>query len=107
MFSRLIRSWAKKPSREYPALRELLVIFFSSEHDDFGNTIEEIVENYRDYGMPYRQAEQEVSKLLLITDDNELAFIMQKLVDNRFRPQAWDKSWRDFLKKIQGLLLTK
>ncbi len=104
MFSRLIPGWGKKPSRQYPTVRDMLVIFFSNQHDDFGNTIEEIISSYKDHGMEYPQAAKEVSLLLLIKKDEELQKVMTELAEGQFQPEAWNQTWRSFLQKIQLLL---
>lgn len=51
MFSRLTHIWDKNPGRKYPAIQDMLTIYFSNEHDDFGNSINEIIGSYRDYSI--------------------------------------------------------
>ena len=106
MFSRLIPGRGKKPSRQYPTVRDMLVIFFSNQHDDFGNTIEEIINSYKDHGMEYRQAAKEVNLLLLIQNDVELQKVMTELAEGHFQPEAWNQTWRSFLEKTQLFLST-
>lgn len=105
MFSRLTHIWDKKPGRKYPVMKDMLTIYFSNEHDDFGNSINEIIDRYRDYSISsIEDAKLEISSLLEIEDEEALSSIMKKIANDRFHPEPWGETWRSFLEKILFLL---
>lgn len=95
---------AKKPVKKFPALRDMLVIFFSGQHDDFGTSLEEIMKSYIDYDVASEQVEKEIAALLQIEDDSQFNLIMTRLAEDQFRPKVWGETWRSFLIKVQLLL---
>ncbi|HGR4960405.1 contact-dependent growth inhibition system immunity protein [Klebsiella sp. 141153] len=83
----------------------MLTIYFSNEHDDFGNSINEIIDRYRDYSISsIEDAKLEISSLLEIEDEEALSSIMKKIANDRFHPEPWGETWRSFLEKILFLL---
>lgn len=101
MFSRLTHIWGKNTANKYPIIRDMLTIYFNGEHDDFGDTIDEIVDSYFDYNTFSRiDAENEIATLLKIEDEKELNALMEKIADNRFHPAPWGETWRSFLEKV-------
>ena len=104
MFSRPIPGWGKKTEKKYPALAGMLRVFLSCHHDDFGTSIEEILQNYIDYQMPVTDAMNEINRLLLIEKDNELSTIMVAIAGDEFRPGPWGETWRSFLNKALIIL---
>lgn len=104
MFSRLTRLWAKNPASKYPAMQDMLRVFLSNHHDDFGTTIEEMMANYINYDMPIQEVQKEISALLQIEDDNGLSSIMSEIAEDHFHPEHWGETWRSFLKKTQTTL---
>ncbi len=82
-------------------MREMLTIYFIVEHNDFGETIEEISGNYFDYNVMSRlAAKAEIAALLKIEDDEKLRSVMEKISDDRFAPEPWGETWRSFLKEV-------
>lgn len=105
MFSRLTHIWDKNPGRKYPAIQDMLTIYFSNEHDDFGNSINEIIGSYRDYSISsIENAKLEISSLLETEDEEVLTSIMEKIANDRFHPEPWGETWRSFLEKTLFLL---
>lgn len=104
MLSRLIRGWGKKKPKDYPAVKGMLRVFLSSRHDDFGNSIKEILESYMDYRMPVTDAWSEINSLLLIEDDNELNDLLTEMAGNEFCPEFWGETWRSFLHRVVNIL---
>ncbi|WP_144812264.1 MULTISPECIES: contact-dependent growth inhibition system immunity protein [Enterobacteriaceae] len=104
MFSRLIRSWGNKPEKQYPALSGMLRVFLSCHHDDYGNTIEEMLQSYIDYQMPVTDARNEISALLKNEDDYDLNIIMSEIAGEEFIPAAWGETWRSFLTRAMTTL---
>jgi len=104
MFSRLIRSWGNKPEKQYPALTGMLRVFLSCHHDDYGNTIEEMLQSYIDYQMPVTDARNEISALLKNEDDYDLNIIMSEIAGEEFIPAAWGETWRSFLTRAMTTL---
>lgn len=104
MFSRLIPGWGKKTEKEYPALTGMLRVFLSCHHDDFGNSIEEVLKNYIDHQMPVTDAINEINRLLQIEKDNELSAVMVAIAGDEFRPEPWGETWRSFLNRAMVTL---
>ncbi|MER2046212.1 MAG: contact-dependent growth inhibition system immunity protein [Pantoea agglomerans] len=96
MFSRLIRGWGDKPVKQYPALTGMLRVFLSCRHDDFGNTLEEMLQSYIDHDMPVIEARNEIN-ILLQNEDDDLNVIMSAIAGEEFRPAPWGETWRSFL----------
>ncbi|KDA95822.1 MULTISPECIES: contact-dependent growth inhibition system immunity protein [Pantoea] len=103
MFSRLIRGWGDKPEKQYPALTGMLRVFLSCHHDDFGSTLEEMLQSYIDHDMPVIEARNEINILLQNEDDN-LNVIMSAIADEEFRPAPWGETWRSFLIRAMSAL---
>ncbi|WP_125366215.1 contact-dependent growth inhibition system immunity protein [Enterobacter cloacae] len=105
MFSRLTHIWDKNPARKYPLVQDMLTIYFSNEHDDFGSTLIEIISNYRCYNASsLTDAKSEINSLLDIADEQELIATMEKIAENRFHPAPWGETWRSFLEKVRHYL---
>ncbi|MDU5455260.1 MAG: contact-dependent growth inhibition system immunity protein [Pseudescherichia vulneris] len=104
MFSRLLRGWDNKPEKQYPALTGMLRVFLSCHHDDYGNTMEEMLQSYIDYQMPVTDARNEISALLKNEDDNDLNVIMSEIAGEEFMPVAWGETWRSFLTRAMNTL---
>ncbi len=90
MFSRLIRGWGDKPVKQYPALTGMLRVFLSCHHDDFGNTLEEMLQSYIDHDMPVIEARNEIN-ILLQNEDDDLNVIMSAIAGEEFRPAPGEK----------------
>ena len=103
MFSRLIRGWGNQPEKQFPALTGMLRVFLSCHHDDFGNTIEEMLKSYIDHQMPVADVRKEISALLQIKGDSDLNVMMAGIAGDEFRPEPWGETWRGFL---NGVLTT-
>lgn len=100
MFSRLIRGWGKD-KMTYPVMREILTVYFSCYHDDFGNSVDEIASCYFDTNVLSRTyARSEIRSLLSISDDEELKSTLEQLAGDHFRPEPWGETWRSFLEKL-------
>lgn len=105
MFSRLTHIWDKKSGRKYPVMQDMLTLYFSNEHDDFGNSMNEIIDRYSDYSISsIEDAKLEISSLLEIEDEEALTSIMKKIANDRFHPEPWGETWRSFLEKTLFLL---
>ena len=104
MFSRLIRGWGNKPEKQYPALTGMLRVFLSCHHDDFGNTLEEMLQSYVTHHMPVLEARNEISILLQHKNDDELNIIMSAIAGDEFRPAHWGETWRSFLIRVMTTL---
>ncbi len=104
MCSRLIRGWGNKPEKQYPALTGMLRVFLSCHHDDYGNTIEEMLQSYMDYQMPVIDARDEINALLQNEDNNDLNVIMSEIAGEEFIPAAWGETWRSFLTRAMATL---
>lgn len=103
MFSRLIRGWGDKPEKQYPALTGMLRVFLSCHHDDFGSTLEEMLQSYIDHDMPVIKARNEIN-ILLQNEDDDLNVIMSAIADEEFRPAPWGETWRSFLIRAMAAL---
>jgi len=100
MFSCLIRGWGKD-KMTYPVMREILTVCFSCYHDDFGNSVDEIVSYYFDTNVLSRaDARHEIGSLLRISDDEELKTTLEQLAGGHFRPEPWGETWRSLLEKL-------
>jgi len=104
MFSRPVRGWGNKPEKQHPALTSILRVFLSCHHDDYGNTVEEMLQSYIDYQMPVIDARNEISALLKNEDDNDLNVIMSEIAGEGFIPAAWGETWRSFLTRAMTTL---
>ncbi|WP_158784628.1 contact-dependent growth inhibition system immunity protein [Pantoea sp. BAV 3049] len=107
MFSRLIPGWGKKPEKEYPALTGMLRVFLSCHHDDFGTTIEEMLQSYIDSQMPVTDAMHEINLVLQIEKDDELIAVMTAIAGDEFRPEPWGETWRGFLERTMKTLTSE
>jgi len=104
MFSRLIPGWGNKPEKKYPALVGMLRVFLSCHHDDFGTTIEEMLNSYIEHQMPVTDAVNEINRVLQIENDNDLNAVMTVIAGDEFHPEQWGETWRSFLKKTRTVL---
>ncbi|EMH4161781.1 hypothetical protein RJ498_000998 [Pluralibacter gergoviae] len=95
----------KHTARRYPAIRSMLTIYFNREHDDFGSTLEEIIDSYLDYSVLTRaETAAEITALLNITDEDALNTLMNHIADGRFQPEPWGEIWRSLLEKVDARL---
>ncbi len=93
-------------NKKYATVRTLIGVFFGQDFENFGDTIEEIMQSYTEYEnvTAAKNLKAQVSELLLITDDNELNALMSSLAERQFEPASWGESWRSFLLKVEASL---
>ena len=100
---RLLRKFKEKSfRRRYESLVMLIQIFFGQDRDEFGVTIEEVVESYGFYNGEKGCCclKDEITEMLKTQDDSELNAYMELLAENQFRPGPWGETWRSFLQRV-------
>lgn len=107
MFSLLTRGWGNHPEKQFPALTGMLRVFLSRHHDDFGVSIDEMIQSYIEHQMPVDEALEEINNLLKTEDDNDLNVFMPKLAAGEFDPEQWGETWRSFLTRAASILCLK
>ena len=86
-----------------PNLGTLVRVFFGQDCDLFGESVEEILESYRDTEnvMTVQKTVHEAQMFLgLYPDDTQLEFAFINLAEGEFSPTAWGYSTRTFLEKV-------
>ncbi|MDU4093342.1 MAG: contact-dependent growth inhibition system immunity protein [Pantoea sp.] len=87
--------------RRYSSLISLTQTYFGQDHDEFGKSIEEIVESYCDNGKNATiWLKNEVTEMLQTENDSELQARMELLAENQFSPGPWGETWRSFLQRV-------
>ncbi|GLR07976.1 hypothetical protein COO59_06850 [Mixta theicola] len=80
----------------------LVQIFFGQDRDEFGETIEEVIESYCFYNGDDGVCclKNEITEMLKTEDDTELEVRMVLLAENQFNPEPWGETWRSFLQRV-------
>jgi len=88
--------------KKYATVRKLIVIFFGPDYQIFGETIDEIMDSYKETEneIAFSNLRTQVFQLLAIDSDEELNTVMSALAENQFNPVPWGETWRSFLQKI-------
>ncbi|PKH24728.1 hypothetical protein CIG19_06840 [Enterobacterales bacterium CwR94] len=89
----------------YLTLRKLLVVFFGPDFEMFGETVDEIMHNYRkiENEVALSNLRNQISDILSLPDA-QLDKVMSGLAENQFSPDPWGFTWRSFLEKVQSTL---
>ncbi|WP_129544136.1 contact-dependent growth inhibition system immunity protein [Serratia sp. 1D1416] len=86
-----------------PNLGTLVRVFFGQDYDLFGESVEEILESYRDTEnvVTVQKTVNEAQMLLgLYPEEKQLEVAFTNLAEGEFSPTAWGYSVRAFLEKI-------
>lgn len=87
--------------RKYSSLITLTQTYFGQDRDEFGETIEEVVESYCDNGKDATiWLKNETTEMLETESDSELEARMELLAENQFNPEPWGETWRSFLQRV-------
>ncbi|QTF06958.1 hypothetical protein HC231_02665 [Brenneria izadpanahii] len=92
--------------RKYVELDILICVFFGQDSEEFGDSIEEVVNSYveMESAISVSRARKQIQKLLDDNDDVALKEKLTRLAKADFNPTPSYGSWRNFLTKLKNLL---
>lgn len=88
--------------QHYESITMLMQVFFGQDRDEFGETIEEVINSFYFYNGEEGACDlkNEVTEMLQTEDDSELQARMELLAENQFSPGPWGETWRSFLQRV-------
>ncbi|CAI0985485.1 Uncharacterised protein [Serratia entomophila] len=90
-----------------PNLGTLVRVFFGQDYDLFGESVEEILESYRDTenAETVQKTVDEATMLLtLYPEQQRLEAVFAELVEGEFAPAPWGHTVQSFLEKVISTL---